>query len=294
MKYAVIEVARSKILSAKTLCTLFEVSRSGFIKWKNLQKPVTPSANDESSTLESLVIRTFLESKKIYGYRKICKKLTASGVKISPKKTYFLMAKNKLKSKTKKPWHPTTTDSTHKNIISPRVFQIESTLVSKPNQVWAGDITYIPTLEGWVYLSVFIDLFSRKAIGWAIDDHLKTEIVKRSFTMALQTRQTEPGLIVHSDRGVQYTSSEYRWLIENLSFLQSMSRTGNCYDNAFVESFFSQLKKELPKKIFISKEEAKNAILDFINNWYNSERIHSSIDYLTPNQFESNYVAQAS
>jgi putative transposase len=264
MKYVVVRDQRSLLLSVDFLCGVFTVSRSGFYKWNKLQlTPLLPDKEDQQ--IESNVIRVHFDSKKIYGYRKVHKKLENEGIKVSDKKVYRLMAKNSLKAKTKKAFKPRTTDSNHNNKISPRV-----------------------------YLSVFLDLFSRIIVGWAIDDHMRSELVRESFVMALAKRDVDPGLTIHTDRGVQYTANDFRSLIGNLKFIQSMSRKGNCYDNAFAESFFSQMKKELSKKVFETKLEAKQEIFDFITSWYNTKRIHSSLGYLSPKQFEDNFEAIAS
>jgi len=248
-----------------------------------------PAHDAEKKALEANVIRVHFESRRLYGYRKVHGVLVSEGVKVSDKKIYQLMAKNELRSKTRKAYRPQTTQSNHKNKVSPRIFQITKTVVTKPNEIWAGDITYVATKEGWLYLSIFIDLFSRMAVGWAIADHMRAELVRESFLMAVRDRDVAPGLVVHSDRGVQYTAGHYRSVVEILEFVQSMSRRGNCYDNAFVESFFSQMKKELSKKVFETKQEAREEIIDYVNSWYNKQRVHSALGYITPQQFETNF-----
>jgi putative transposase len=289
MKYVIISDERSKFISVKYLCNVLGVSRAGFYKWfKKQLEPPSPEC-EEKKKLESNVIRVHFNSRKIYGYRKVHNELKNEGIKVNDKKVYEVMRKNGLKAKTKKAFRPRTTDSNHNEKISPRVFQIETTQAIKPNEIWAGDITYIATREGWLYLSLFLDLYSRMVVGWAIGDNLRSELVRESFIMALSRRSPGPGLMIHTDRGVQYTANDFRNLIEALSFVQSMSRRGNCYDNAFVESFFSQMKKELSTRIFETKAEAIREIIDFINNWYNTKRIHSSLGYVSPKQFEANF-----
>ena len=291
MKYAVIHENRSPFISVPKLCYVFEVSKSGYYKWlRSSNLPIDP----QCALLESNVIRVHFDSKRNYGVRKVHEQLKNEGISTSKNKVYKLMKKNNLRAKSKKAFKPRTTDSNHKNKIAPRVFQIEETKVTAPNQVWAGDITYIPTKEGWLFLSVFIDLFSRLVIGFAVADNLKSELLRASFVMALQNRDIGPGLIVHTDQGVQYTATEFRLLLEHLQLNQSMSRRGNCYDNAYVESFFAQMKKELDKKIFNTKAEAQNDIFNFINSWYNTKRIHSSLGYISPSKFEANFEAIAS
>ncbi len=293
MKYAVIHENRGPFVSVAKLCQVFEVSTSGFYKWIHFRLNPRP-ADPTKSALESNVIRVHFDSRRNYGVRKVQEQLGNEGIHISKNKVYRLMRKNGLRSKTRPAFKPKTTDSNHPNKISPRIFKVEQAAITGPNQVWAGDITYIPTSEGWLYLSVFLDLYSRRVIGWAVADHMRSELVRESFVMALKTREVSPGLIVHTDRGVQYTATEFRMLLEHLSFDQSMSRRGNCYDNAYVESFFSQMKKELDQKFFATKTEAKKEIFNFIQAWYNNVRIHSSLGYLSPKKFEELFEAKAS
>jgi putative transposase len=291
MRYRVIHENRGPFVSIAELCKVFEVSKSGFYKWLYFFKNPKPDTNSE---LESKILKIHFESKRIYGVRKVFEQLKNEGITTTKNQVYKLMKKNNLRAKNRKSFRPKTTDSNHSNKIAPRVFQVGTTKITAPNQAWAGDITYIPTKEGWLFLSVFIDLFSRRVVGWAIQDHMRVELVRESFVKALKGRDIGAGLIVHTDRGVQYTASEYRSLIENLNLVQSMSRKGNCYDNAFVESFFAQLKKELSKKTFDTKQEATQEIIDFIESWYNKKRIHSSLGYISPQDFEENYEAIAS
>lgn len=294
MKYVIVAENRTAFLSVECLCKVFAVSRSGFYDWAERMEHPDVADVKEKQQLEANVIRVHFESRKIYGYRKVHSILVNEGSDVSDKKVYSLMVKNKLRSKTRKAYKPQTTQSNHKNKISPRIFQIEKTEITKVNEVWAGDITYVATKEGWLYLSIFIDLFSRVAVGWAIADHMRAELVRESFMMAIKSRDVGPGLVVHSDQGVQYTAGNYRSVVDIFKFVQSMSRRGNCYDNAYVESFFSQMKKELSKKIFDTKKEATQEILDYIDSWYNKKRVHSSLGYITPQQFETNFEALAS
>ena len=293
MKYTIVDENRSELLSVACLCRAFAVSRSGFYDWsERLTNPSAAATADKK--LESNVIRVHFESRKIYGHRKVQEVLATEGTKVGVKKVYALMARNDLKSKTKKAFKPQTTQSNHGNKISPRIFDNDRVVPKRPNQIWAGDITYIATREGWLYLSLYIDLFSRMVVGWAIREHMRVELVRESLVMAIKERDVGPGLIIHTDQGVQYTAGNYRSLLDALKFVQSMSRRGNCYDNAYVESFFSQMKKELSKKVFDTKAEAIKEIVDYITQWYNKERIHSSIGYLSPAQFEAEFEALAS
>lgn len=293
MKYAIVAENGVGLLSAERLCRVFQVSRSGFYEWKSRIANV-PLKKSNDQRLESNVIRVHFESRRIYGHRKVHEVLATEGTIVGVKKVYSLMVKNGLSSKTKRAFRPQTTKSNHGNKISPRIFDNDTVVPERPNQIWAGDITYVATREGWLYLSLFIDLFSRLVVGWSIRDNMRVALVRESLVMAIKKRDVGPGLIVHTDQGVQYTAGEYRSLLGALKFIQSMSRRGNCYDNAYVESFFSQMKKELSKKVFDTKQEATNEIVDYISQWYNEERVHSSIGYVSPARFEENFEALAS
>ena len=294
MKYVIVSENRTALLSLERLCTAFAVSRSGYYDWvERRTRPATVAAQKKQA-LETRIIGIHLESRRIYGYRKVHGVLANEGTHVSAKKVYVVMAKNDLRSKTRKAYRPQTTQSNHKNKISPRIFETTKTVITTVNEVWAGDITYVATLEGWLYLSIFIDLFSRVVVGWAIADHMRAELVRESFVMAVKNRETAPGLVVHTDQGVQYTAGDYRSVLDVFRFVQSMSRRGNCYDNAFVESFFSQMKKELSKKIFKTRDEARKEIIDYISSWYNKQRVHSSIGYVAPMEFEAQHEALAS
>lgn len=293
MKYAIVRENRSELLSVDLLCQLLFVSRSGFYDWSDRLENPSPASTDDKK-LESNVIRVHFESRRIYGHRKVQEVLVSEGNQVGVKKVYALMVKNGLKSKTKKAFKPQTTQSNHGNKISPRIFDNDAVVAERPNQIWAGDITYIATREGWLYLSLFIDLFSRLVVGWSIREHMRVELVRESLVMAIKERNVGPGLIVHTDQGVQYTAGQYRSLMDALKFVQSMSRRGNCYDNAYVESFFSQMKKELSKKVFDTKNEAIKEVVDYISQWYNKVRIHSALGYVSPTQFEAKFEALAS
>lgn len=294
MKYIVIHKNSSALVPVSKLCQIFNVSTSGFYKWRALLCEVPHPKSSEFNLLESNVVRVFFDSKRIYGVRKVHHQLNHEGIALSSYMVHKIMNKNNLVAKSSKPFKPQTTDSNHGNRVSPRLFKVEESEITKTNQIWAGDITYLPTKQGWLYLSVFLDLFSRRVIGWDTADHLRAELVRNSFVMALKNRPTPAGLIVHTDRGVQYTAVEFRNLLDHLKLNQSMSRKGNCYDNSYVESFFAQLKKELADKVFETRDQARKEIFNFINSWYNTVRIHSSLGYISPVKFEQNYEAFAS
>lgn len=230
-------------------------------------------------------------SRKTYGRPRLVKALQNEGEKIGKTRVQKIMKEKGIRGVGKKKFKPMTTDSNHSLPVAERVFKTELACVqlTAPNQFWGGDITYIPTDEGWLYLAIVLDLFTRKAVGHAMRATLHTELVSSALQMALgrQGVQEAHSLVAHSDRGVQYASQEYSELLHTIGITASMSRKGNCYDNAFVESFFKTLKSELVyNRKFKTREEAKAAIFEYIEVWYNRQRLHSSLDYMTPEQYE--------
>ena len=180
-----------------------------------------------------------------------------------------------------------TTDSNHDQPIAPNRLP-ELPAPSAPNQIWRGDITYVPTEEGWLYLAGILDQYSRRLVGWAMSEHIDTKLILTAWDMALTQRQPPAGLVFHSDRGVQYASQDYRHALEHAQAIASMSRKGNCYDNAAMESFWSTLKQELIyRRKFKTRAAARQAIFDFIEVFYNRQRLHSSLDYCSPLDFEN-------
>jgi transposase InsO family protein len=185
-----------------------------------------------------------------------------------------------------------TTDSTHPLPVAPNLLKQQFS-VEKPNTHWSADITYLWTGEGWLYLAVVIDLYSRRVVGWSLQNALDRSIVLEALKSALQLRHPEPGLICHSDRGSQYASNDYQQLLSEAVAVCSMSRKGNCYDNAPVESFFASMKRELiHRRSFATHEEARSAVFEWIAVWYNRKRRHSTLGYLSPEQFEQHNSPQ--
>jgi transposase InsO family protein len=281
-----------ELMPVKLLCRVFEISRSGYYAW--VKRPVSErkKRNDELMTEIKLIHK---ESRGTYGLPRIKAKLAAMGKCCGKMRISNLMKKAGISGLIKKRFKVKTTDSDHTNPIAPRVFKTEepATHPDKKNQVWASDITYIPTDEGFVFLATYLDLFTRKLVGFATDEHMRTELILSALDMALGRQNLiSASLIQHSDRGSQYASDVYRKKLEQLHLIASMSRKGNCYDNAFAESFFATLKKELIyRKHYKTKEQAKKEIFEYIEVWYNRNRIHSSIGYMTPVQFEESLAA---
>lgn len=225
-----------------------------------------------------------------YGSPRIAEKLREDGIVANEKRVARLMRENQIVSQAVKKFKVRTTDSDHDLPIAERIFETEHiAAVMAPDQVWSGDITYVATHEGWLYLAVFLDLFTRKIVGFAVADHMRTELVIDALFMALhRQRPAADKLITHTDRGSQYAAHEYREHLDRVGIVASMSRKGNCWNNAHYESFFHSLKTELVyRRTFQSREEAKRVIFEWIENWYNRERLHSSIGYMAPERYET-------
>ena len=215
--------------------------------------------------------------------------LRADGVIVNEKRVARIMRENDIASQTVKKFKITTTDSNHDLPIADRIFETKhAECVMAPNQVWSGDITYIATEEGWLFLAVFMDIFTRKIVGFSCDDNMETELILNALEMALGRQAVEDGqLIAHSDRGSQYASEKFSKRLRLAGIIASMSRKGNCWDNAHVESFFHSLKTELVyRRNFKTREEAKQAIFKWIETWYNRERRHSALEYMSPIEYE--------
>ena len=274
-------------------CRVLEVSPSGYYEW--LKRPLSQRKTEDERIWQKIKLH-WEGSRKIYGSPRIYQKLKAEGETCGENKVIRLMRENGIQGAGKKKFKPTTTDSNHDLPVAERIFETESHKidVTKPNQFWGGDITYIPTEEGWLYLAVILDLFTRKAVGHSMRSTLHAEIVMDAMRMGICRQLPSEGLVAHTDRGSQYAAKEYRELLEKNKITASMSRNGNCYDNSFVESFFHTLKVELVhRRKFKTREEARLAIFEYIEVWYNRERIHSSLDYQTPVEYEAMQLNKA-
>ena len=229
-------------------------------------------------------------SKETYGVRRVHGQLKNDNQLCSINRVARLMRRNEIRSKTKKKFIATT-NSKHKLPVAQNVLNRKFN-VSKPNKVWASDITYIRTKEGWLYLAAVIDLFSRGVVGWSMDENINADLAINALGMAITKRSPGEGLLHHSDRGVQYASLGYQQVLKDNGIICSMSRKGNCWDNAPVESFFSTLKKErVYHKVYHTKKEAKSDIFEYIEVYYNRVRLHSTLGYLSPIAFEAKKAA---
>jgi len=264
------------------MCRVLGVGRSGYYAW------CSRSASQRVQEDEVLLVKIQQEyqiSRGTYGSPRIHAALQKQGVKCSQKRVARLMRLHKITGRKRQKRRPVTTQRDPGAIPAPNLLNQEF-YASAPDQKWVSDITYIETAEGWLYLASILDLFSRRVVGWAMADHMEASLVEDALKMALQQRQPEAGLLHHSDQGRQYTSVAYQNRLANAHCQVSMSRTGNCYDNAAMESFFGTLKTECATQPFATRAQARTAIFEFIEAWYNRQRLHSSLDYRSPMEFE--------
>ena len=264
------------------VCEVLQVSPSGYHKW--LKNKVSFRVKENQRILEIIKFH-HNKSKATYGLPRIYAAMRKEGIGVNKKRIARLMKVNNIKAKTKRRFRVTTVQNT-KAQASENILKQNFTALSE-NKIWTGDITYLWTKEGWIYLSVVMDIYSRKIVGWSTDRSLSTGLVVRALMMALVHRNPERGIIFHSDRGSQYTSISFRELLKSYGIVQSNSSTGNCYDNAVTESFFHTLKTELTYwEKYQTREEAKRSIFGYIEINYNRRRLHSSLGYLSPVEFE--------
>jgi len=269
-------------------CRVLQVSRSAYYSWKQQKQGIT---EENKSEVEQTIISIFQEHRRRYGVRRVAAELKANAVKAGVYKVRKVLKEYGLKAIQPRSFIPKTTDSRHPYPLSPNLL-LERALPHRPDEVWVGDITYIPLAGGtYGYLSVWMDLYSRKIIGWHLDDNMKETLVITAFKRALMSRNISAGeLIVHSDRGGQYACNKFRRLLNSKpQLLQSMSRADNAYDNAFMESCFSRFKTELLQEgAFENLQDANTEIFEYIEMYYNTKRRHSSLNYLSPMNFEKN------
>ena len=264
------------------LCEALLVSRSGYYEWKERRRRPSPR-QVESTFLRARIREEFARSRQTYGSPRLAQVLGCPGRR---NRIARLMRGERLFARQRSKYRHATTDSRHGGPIAPH--RARNLVVRRPNQLWVSDATGVLTGQGWLYLVAVLDVFSRRVVGWAMSPILDAPLVSAALRMALSQRRPAHSLILHSDRGSQFASAAYRQLLAQHGLVPSMSRPGNCYDNAFIESFWSTLKYELVyHRRFATRAEARTAIFDYIEIFYNRSRLHSSLDYTSPIDFES-------
>lgn len=288
MKYAAIDSMRTRY-PLRMLCNVFSVSSSGYFEWKHR----TPSKRTQANgALIGEIRNIHTKSFGAYGSPRIYESLKQCGRIIGLERIRRLMQANRISGRHRKK-RCRTTDSNHSLPIAPNRLQ-QHFECARPNTVWLGDITYVATDEGFLYVAAMKDLCTKKIVGWSMSACIDAQLAVDALTMAISRQTPCAGLIVHSDRGSQYASSLFREKLNDMEMLQSMSRRGNCYDNAPMESFFASLKTErLEQEHFVTRNAARVTIFEYIETFYNPVRLHSSIGYRAPNQFESMLQAGA-
>jgi transposase InsO family protein len=265
------------------MCRVLEVARSGYYAW--LRRKPGPREQRRTELVEA-IRQVHVESREIYGSPRVHQELQSQGVECCQNTVAKLMQEHEIRAKTCRKFRVSTTDSRHGNPIAPNTLDQRFERAA-PDQAWVADITYIPTDEGWLYLAAIVDLYSRMVVGWATAAHLRAELTCHALRNALLQRQPTGPVLHHSDRGVQYACDDYQELIQRFGLQPSMSRTGNCYDNAVMESFFGTLKTELVHhERYATREQAHQSLFEYIEVFYNRQRRHSSLGYLSPYQFE--------
>ena len=283
MRFCLIEDQRD-VWPVRVMCDALSVSPSGFYAWRSQPESPRKIANRE---LLGDIQRVHAHHRERYGAPRIHAELRAEGQTVSRKRIERVMRQHGIRARAPRRYRVCTTDSKHSLPVGPNLLA-QNFIADRPNRVWLADITYIATGEGWLYLAVILDLFTRKVVGWAMRDHMRAELTIAALTMAIQRRRPGAGLIHHSDRGSQYAAGDYRDILEAASITQSMSRRGNCWDNAPMESFFGTLKTELVHQCeYPERDAARRDLFGYIEGYYNRQRIHSAIGYITPEQAEA-------
>jgi putative transposase len=280
--------AKKVDVPVQTACAVLGVSVSGFYAWKN--RPASVRQNMDMVLLAHIRAE-FLTSNETYGSPRMHVELNENGVVVGRHRVARLMSENGLKARQKARFKKTT-DSDHGGPIATNVLDQDFT-TDGPDQKWGVDISYVWTAEGWLYLAIVLDLFSRRIVGWQLSDRMKRGLAMDALQRAINLRRPPPGLIHHSDRGSQYCSDDYRRMLRGNGFVASMSGRGNCYDNAMVETVFKTIKSELIwRTAFATRDQASTAIGQYIEGFYNQRRRHSSLGYVSPATFERTYAGE--
>jgi putative transposase len=269
------------------MCDALNVTRAGYYAWAKRREGPPGPREAEREELVGRIREAHEQSRCTYGSPRVYQALKAGGVSVCENTVAKVMREEGIRSKVKRRFRVRTTDSAHDHPVAPNVLGRDFA-ADAPDRKWAADVTYVATGEGWLYLAVVLDLCSRKVVGWAMADHLRAELCTDALDMALERRRPPDGVIHHSDRGVQYACGRYRDLLLSRGMTCSMSRRGDCYDNAAVESFFKTLKAELVyHERYATREQARRSVFEYVEVFYNRKRLHSALGYQTPEQFEA-------
>ena len=283
MRFAFIQEHRAR-WAVEVTCRVLQVSRSGYYAWRR-RRPSFSSRRRER--LLARIRQVHQHNRELYGSPRVHRALLIDGEVISRNTVAKLMRQAKIRAKSRKRYVPRTTDSTHRKPVADNKLSRDFA-ADAPDRKWLADITYVATGEGWLYLAGVLDCFSRKIVGWSMANHMETDLVGDALKMALLQRDPRGDLLHHSDRGVQYASDDYQRLLRAHGIEASMSGRGDCYDNAMMESFWATLKCELVHQHkFATREQAKAAIFQYIEMFYNRKRLHSSLGYVSPDSFEA-------
>ena len=281
MKYWFMDRYRSEF-RVERMCKVLGVSRSGYYGWR--KRPCSRRDRENEQVLKEIQ-KSHKRSKGTYGSPRVAEDLRANGVRCGKNRVARIMRKNGIVAGSRRKFKATT-NSRHDLPVAENLLE-QKFHTDSPNKVYASDITYIPTLEGWLYVVVILDVFSRKVVGWAMSERLTAEFVIRALCQAIERRRPPTGSMLHSDRGIQYACAGFREVLNQYGFIQSMSRKGNCYDNAVVESFFHTLKTEhVYLHRYTTRAEARLSIFEYIEMFYNRVRRHSTLGYRSPASFE--------
>lgn len=283
MRFAFIKEYR-RCWPVVVMCRVLKVSRSGFFAW--LKRPASARSRRRQELIEKIRV-AHRENRELYGSPRVHRALLIDGQVVSRNTVAKLMRQEKIRAKNKRKFVPRTTDSRHSQPVADNLLDRDFGASAKDRK-WVADITYVPTAEGWLYVSAVLDCFSRKIVGWAMAEHMETDLVAGALQMAIHQRTPTGQLLHHSDRGVQYASEAYQHLLASHGITVSMSGRGDCYDNAMMESFWATLKTELIYvQEFATRKAAQQAIFEYIEVFYNRKRLHSSLGYVSPEAFEA-------
>lgn len=267
----------------KKMAQVLNVSRSRYYTWLKAS-PTRHETQDRE--LGGMIERIHRDNREVYGSPRIYREIKAAGISCSRKRVARIMREKGLRGRQKRRFK-VTTDSRHDFLLAPNLLKRNFTAQS-PNRIWVSDITYIWTMEGWLFLCIVLDLYSRIAAGWSMDSQMTIALTIDALSMAVTHRSPAPGLVFHSDRGIQYAADGFREQIEDHQMIQSMSRKGDCWDNACAESFFATLKtEEVFHRIYKTRAEAMSCLFEYIAVFYNRKRRHSFLDYMSPEEYES-------